>query len=84
VVLVDDFLSTWNDRANRTAPNFAKDFARNGTRFDQPVLYARGDVPDPLNRTCRLYPQAAIFAFRIDRDHPDGWLEPLRCADEAR
>ncbi len=83
VVLVDDFLSTWNDRANRTAPNFAKDFARNGTQFDQPVLYARGDVPDALNRTCRLYPQAAILAFRIDRDHQGGWLEPLSCAGEA-
>ena len=49
--------------------------ARSSTK---PVLYARGDVPDTLNRDLsRCYPEAAIFAFRIDRDHPDGWLGPL-------
>src|SRR4051812_26989751 len=36
VVLVRDFDSTWNDRADRTSPNLAKDFARNGTRLDRP------------------------------------------------
>jgi hypothetical protein len=83
VVLVSDFFSTWDDRANRTSPNLGKDFARNGIRLDQPVLYARGDAPDALGRACRLYPGAAVYAFHLDRTRPQGWLEPLACTGEA-
>jgi hypothetical protein len=83
VVLVNDFPSAWNERANRTAPNFAKDFVRNGTALDHPVLYARGDVPNALARTCALFPQAVIYAFHLDRAHPDGWLQPLTCPEAA-
>ena len=79
VVLLTDFPSAWNHRANRTAPNLAKDFARNGTQLDKPVLYARGDVPGALERGCALYPEAAFYIFRLDRAHPNGWLEPLTC-----
>jgi hypothetical protein len=83
LILVSDFFSTWDDRANRTSPNLGKDFARNGIGLDQPVLYARDDAPDALGRACRLYPGAAVFAFRLDRAHPQGWLEPLACTGEA-
>lgn len=79
IILVNDFYSTWNDRANRTAPNFGKDFVRNGISLDKPVLFARGDVPDALGRACTLYPQAAMFAFHLDQAHPNGWLAPLSC-----
>jgi hypothetical protein len=80
VVLLTDFPSAWNIRANRTAPNLAKDFARNGTQLDKPVLYARGDVPSALERGCSLYPEAAFYIFHLDRAHPNGWLDPLACA----
>lgn len=83
IILVNDFFSTWNDRNNRTAPNFAKDFVRNGTSLDKPVLFARGDAPDALARACSLYPQAAMFAFHLDREHPSGWLMPLSCNHPA-
>ena len=66
-----------------TAPNFGKDFVRNGLRLDQPVLYARGDAPDALRRACTLYPGAAVYAFHLDRERPEGWLEPLACPAEA-
>ena len=79
IILIKDFYSTWNDRANRTAPNFAKDFVRNGISLDKPVLFARGNVPDALGRACTLYPHAAMFAFHLDQAHPDGWLAPLAC-----
>lgn len=79
IILINDFDSTWNDRANRTAPNFAKDFVRNGISLDKPVLFARGDVPDALSQSCTLYPQAAMFAFHLDPAHPNGWLAPLAC-----
>jgi Dolichyl-phosphate-mannose-protein mannosyltransferase len=79
IILINDFYSTWNERANRTAPNFAKDFVRNGISLDKPVLFARGDVPDALGRACTLYPHAAIFAFHLDQAHPNGWLAPLAC-----
>jgi hypothetical protein len=83
VILVNDFPSTWNDRFNRTQPNFAKDFARNGTQLDKPVLFARGDVPDAVNRTCALFPDAALFAFHLDSAHPGGWLDRLTCPATA-
>ncbi len=79
VILVNDFLSTWNDRANLATPNGANDLMHNGTNLDQPVLYARGDMPHALDRVCALYPRAAIYAFHLDRPHPSGWLEPLTC-----
>jgi hypothetical protein len=84
VVLLADFPSAWNDRSNRTAPNLAKDFARNGTQLDKPVLYARGDVPDALERGCALYPEAAFYIFRHDSAHPNGWLEQLGCTRKLR
>ena len=84
VILINDFPSAWNDRFNRTQPNFAKDFVRNGIRLDQTVLYARGDEPNALDRTCALFPDAAVLAFHLDRTHPDGWLETLRCAGSVR
>lgn len=79
IILVNDFDSAFNDRANRTAPNLAKDFVRNGIRLDRPVLFARGDVPDALARACALYPQASMFSFNLDHAHPGGWLTPLSC-----
>jgi hypothetical protein len=79
VILMNDFPSAWNDRASRAAPNFGKDFVRNGIRLDKPVLYARGDAPDALRRACNLYPGAAVYAFHLDRSRPEGWLEPLAC-----
>ena len=84
VVLLADFPSAWNDRSNRTAPNLAKDFARNGTQLDKPVLYARSDVPDALERGCALYPEAAFYIFRLDSAHPNGWLEQLGCTRKLR
>jgi len=83
VILVNDFPSTWNERADRTAPNLGKDFVRNGIRLDRPVLYARGDAPEALERACRLYPAASVYAFHLDRARPEGWLEPLACAGNA-
>jgi len=79
IVLVNDFYSTWNDRYNRTTPNVAKDFARNGTRLAAPVLFARGDAPDALGRACRAFPDAAILTFQLDGAHPNGRLEPVAC-----
>jgi hypothetical protein len=83
VILVNDFFSTWNDRNNRTAPNFAKDFVRNGVSLDKPVLFVRGDAPNALARACALYPQASMFAFHLDREHPNGSLTPLSCTHPA-
>jgi hypothetical protein len=80
IILINDFDSAFNERANRTAPNLAKDVVRNGISLDKPVLFARGDVLDALPRACALYPQASIFAFNLDSAHPDGWLAPLACA----
>ncbi len=80
VVLVNDFFSAWNDRYNRTSPNFAKDLVRNGVNLDRSVLYGRGDVPDAPARACALYPDAAIFKFHLDRGHPDGSLQPVSCS----
>jgi hypothetical protein len=82
-ILVNDFPSAWNERFNRTQPNFAKDFARNGTDLDKPILFARGDVPDALGRACAQYPDATLLSFHLDRAHPDGWLEPLACPGTA-
>jgi hypothetical protein len=79
IIVVSDFDSAFNDRANRTAPNFAQDFVRNGIHLDKPVLFARGDVPDALARACALYPQASMFSFNLDHAHADGWLTPLSC-----
>ena len=50
-------------------------------RRGQPVLYGRGDVPDALQRACREYPSAAIYAFHLDGAHPQGWLEPMTCGE---
>lgn len=83
VVLVPDFFSTWDQRANRTTPNLAKDFARNGMALDRPVLYGRADVPNAIARACAVEPGAAIYAFHLDQAHPGGWLEPLSCPGEA-
>jgi hypothetical protein len=84
IILIRDFPSTWNERFNRTQPNLAKDFARNGTALDRPVLFARGDEPDALKRACKLYPDATPFAFHLDRTHPDGRLEHLTCPAATR
>jgi hypothetical protein len=81
IILIGDFPSTWNERFARTQPNLAKDFVRNGTALDRPVLFARGDEPDALRRACRLYPNATPFAFNLDRTHPDGRLQQLTCPD---
>jgi hypothetical protein len=79
IVLVNDFPSAFNDRANRTAPNFAQDLVRNGTDLNKPVLYARGDVPHALDRACALYPNASMYTFDLDREHPNGRLTPQTC-----
>jgi hypothetical protein len=84
VVLVHDFLSTWNERANRTTPNLAKDFARNGIAFDRPVLYGRADIPDAPARACAAESGAVVYVFHLDHAHPDGWLEPVSCQGEPR
>ncbi len=84
VVLVPDFFSAWNERANRTAPNLAKDFARNGITLDKPVLYGRADAPDATARACAAEPGAAVYEFHLDHAHPDGLLEPLSCPDKAQ
>jgi hypothetical protein len=79
VILVNDFPSAWDDRANRTDWNLAKDFARNGTSLDRRVLYARGDEPDALRRVCSDFPQREILSFHLDRAHPGGWLTRDAC-----
>ncbi|MDB5396624.1 MAG: hypothetical protein JWM91_4130 [Rhodospirillales bacterium] len=82
VVLVNDFPSMWNYRNNRTHWNGAEDFIRNGPDFDRSrLLYAHGDAPDALVRVCHLYPDAAIFGFRLDWTHPNGSLQPLHCTN---
>ncbi len=69
VILIPDFPSAWNERANRTSWNLAKDFARNGTRVDRRVLYARGDIPDAAARACRDVPcrDSVAIPSRCDR-----------------
>ena len=79
LILVPDFQSAWNERFDRTGAHRAFDFARNGISVEGPVLYGRGDAPDGLERACRLYPAAAIYRFKLDRDRPDGVLQPLDC-----
>ena len=79
VVLVNDFPSAWNDRANRTDWNLAKDFARNAPPLDERVLYARGDIPDAASRACAEFPDRAILEFHLDHASPEGWLTPVPC-----
>jgi hypothetical protein len=35
-------------------PATNKDFTRNGSRWDSPILYGRADLPDAVARACRL------------------------------
>jgi hypothetical protein len=79
VILVDDFPSAWNDRANRTDWNLAKDFARNMPPLNARVLYARGDLTDAASRACGAFPDRHVLRFNLDRAHPDGWLVPVPC-----
>jgi hypothetical protein len=79
IVLVQSFKSAWNERFAKSQVNFAMDFARNGTEFEGPVLFGRGDLPDSLARACRLFPGADVEFFSLDRQHPDGRLTPAAC-----
>ena len=79
LILIPDFPSAWNERFDRNALHRGFDFARNGISLDRPILFGRGDAPDGLERACRLYPEAAIYRFRLDRTVPGGELLPLSC-----
>jgi hypothetical protein len=79
IVLVTDFPSAWNHRANRTSLNLAKDFIRDPPDLGASVLYVRGDIPQAAEKACRAFPARNIFAFHLDSAHPDGVLVPVTC-----
>lgn len=80
VVLVPNFYSQWDERADRTSPNLASAYVRNDPDLTQGILFARADVPDARARACAAEPGAAVYGFTLDASHQAGQLTPLPCS----